>query len=506
MMKKWRTTFFGILLFLITSPTGNTYASTGTTSTNITVSNMSTTFSGSETSGQGSTVVTVTGQNLPILNSTDGTYVDYSSQAAWSGYVFNNLEMMDESNTGVRVGNLPNGDYPIVIQSSTATSLVFSVPTNLDVVWGQTWALYLAPAGQTITGVPPSATYLVGVENFSNGLFTQPVNQAPTVTVSGTTQTSISLSWNAGNQSTSYNIYENGSSTPAQTGITGTTTTLTGLTPGSTYTFQVAGVNTAGTGPLSTPISATPSFLAAPVVSVNVQNSGTLNLVWSPVPNAVSYTIDVNGQSYVSNVQQTYLTLSNLPLNSAATITVYAMDANGNPGTSSTPQTATPELAGPQLSYSNLTTKSITLNWSPVSGATSYHVYEGDPTLVATTSGTSTTITGLTAGQPYSFTVQAVTAIGNSLTSAPVAITAPIVDWGFSGTDVLANALLIVASLGSLLLLALAIEFVPRLWGLLPLTESPQVRKSDEYKQEWDGAPSSSRTDISPVKFDDGGC
>ena len=466
-------------------------------SSGIIVSNISS----STSTFSASTVITVTGQNLPILSNSSGTPVNIEGVG---GVDFTNFAFQDSTSAPVwTIGALPT-DVGISIISSTSTELQFSTAYPTGDASGN-YFLYLWLDGQSFGRIPTGTNGLVGGFNLTSNTFYPPITETSTLQVSNITSSSVTLKWSAINGANTYQIYENGGSSPIQTGIAGTSTTISGLTKGQTYTFQVAGVNTLGAGSMSPSLSVTPVALVAPQVAISPETSGTLGLTWAPVPGAVSYVVTVNGVKYLSDLIQNYIMLENLPLNSAATITVYAMDVNGNPGTPSTPQTATPELAGPQLSYSRLTTKSITLNWSPVTGATSYHVYEGDPTLVATTSGTSTTVTGLTAGQPYSFTVQAVTSNGNSLSSAPVSITAPIVDWGFSGTDVLANALLIVASLGSLLLLALAIEFVPRLWGLLPLTESAQDMESDEYKQEWDGAPSSSRTDISPVKFDDEG-
>jgi len=79
---------------------------------------------------------------------------------------------------------------------------------------------------------------------------------APTgLTVTGTTASSVSLSWAApAGTVTSYTVLRNG--TAAGT-VSGTSTTITGLTASTGYTFTVEAVNSAGTSPPSAAVSAT---------------------------------------------------------------------------------------------------------------------------------------------------------------------------------------------------------------------------------------------------------
>jgi poly(hydroxyalkanoate) depolymerase family esterase len=70
---------------------------------------------------------------------------------------------------------------------------------------------------------------------------------APTgLAVTGTTDTSASLSWTSVSGATSYDVYRNG--TPVNTSaVTGTTYTDSGLTAGTTYSYTVAAVDSSGT-------------------------------------------------------------------------------------------------------------------------------------------------------------------------------------------------------------------------------------------------------------------
>ncbi|MCF3963586.1 glycoside hydrolase family 18 protein [Streptomyces fuscigenes] len=76
------------------------------------------------------------------------------------------------------------------------------------------------------------------------------------------------------------------------------------------------------------------------------------------------------------------------------------------------------------LSASGATASSVNLSWGAVSGATGYNVYRGG-TKVQSASGTSATVTGLSANTTYQFQVSATNAAGESAKSAAVSVTTP---------------------------------------------------------------------------------
>ncbi|MEV0178109.1 glycoside hydrolase family 18 protein [Streptomyces sp. NPDC050625] len=72
--------------------------------------------------------------------------------------------------------------------------------------------------------------------------------------VSGTTSSSVSLSWNAVSGATGYNVYRDGTKVTA---VSGTSATVTGLAASTSYSFQVTATNSAGESPKSAAVTGT---------------------------------------------------------------------------------------------------------------------------------------------------------------------------------------------------------------------------------------------------------
>ncbi len=78
---------------------------------------------------------------------------------------------------------------------------------------------------------------------------------APTgLTATGTTSSSVSLSWSTVSNATGYNVYRNGTKVAS---VTGTSATVTGLTASTSYSFQVTATNAAGESAKSATVTAT---------------------------------------------------------------------------------------------------------------------------------------------------------------------------------------------------------------------------------------------------------
>ncbi|MGW5653504.1 chitinase [Streptomyces humi] len=84
--------------------------------------------------------------------------------------------------------------------------------------------------------------------------------------------------------------------------------------------------------------------------------------------------------------------------------------------------TGQPPAAPTGLKAGTITSSSVALSWTAVTGATGYAVYR-DGTKVQTVTGTSATVSGLSAATAYSFQVTAVNGAGESPKSAAVTAT-----------------------------------------------------------------------------------
>ncbi|KUN26117.1 chitinase [Streptomyces antibioticus] len=103
--------------------------------------------------------------------------------------------------------------------------------------------------------------------------------------VSGTSSSSVSLTWNTVSGATGYNVYRSGTKVTA---VTGTSATVTGLAASTSYSFQVTATNSAGESPKSAAVTgtttATPTGPALPKHAVtgywqNFNNGATVQKI-----------------------------------------------------------------------------------------------------------------------------------------------------------------------------------------------------------------------------------
>ncbi|MEU5653510.1 glycosyl hydrolase family 18 protein [Streptomyces pseudogriseolus] len=103
-------------------------------------------------------------------------------------------------------------------------------------------------------------------------------------------------------------------------------------------------------------------------------------------------------------------------------------------------ETGQPPAPPTGLRASGVTSTSVSLSWSPVSGATGYAVYR-DGTKVRTVTGTSATLTGLSPSAAYAFQVAALNDAGESARSSTVTATTSTPDSGGGDSGLPAHAL-----------------------------------------------------------------
>ena len=210
--------------------------------------------------------------------------------------------------------------------------------------------------------------------------------------------TKVTLSWTAVSGASSYKLYWG-----TVTGITSSSTTIsnistnsyshTGLSNSTTYYYKIAAVNSAGTGTLSSEVSAAPASssdnssstttLSAPSGLTATGAAGQVALDWTAVSGASSYTLYWDNSTGVSISSSSITSISNdnythssLDNGTAYYYKVATVNSAGT-GTLSSEVNATTLvlLAAPDNVSASGSSGTITLNWNAVSGAASYILY-----------------------------------------------------------------------------------------------------------------------------------
>ena len=262
----------------------------------------------------------------------------------------------------------------------------------------------------------------------------------------------ISVTWsapvsNGGSALTDYTVQYSSNSggtwTTFADGVsTATSTTVTGLSAGTSYTFRVLAKNTIGDGPYSAASAAVSAATTpdAPTTVVATQGVGQMGVTWSaPVNNGgsaitdyvVQYSSD-SGSNWTTFADGTSAsastTVTGLANNTSYIFRIAAVNIAGT-GSYSTASTAVTTAAVPGAPGTPTPTAhqntQVPLTWSAAasngSAITDYVVqYSTSATFASavttfadgTSASTSATVTGLANGTTYYFRVAAVNAVG----------------------------------------------------------------------------------------------
>jgi hypothetical protein len=315
----------------------------------------------------------------------------------------------------------------------------------------------------------------------------------------------------------------NAAQAPQVTTADGTSLAVDGLINGTTYTFTVTAVNTAGGSPESAPsaaITPAPAIVvpAAPTGPTATAGDATATVSWIPGVGggtADSYLVT----PYIGSVAQathatpdasTTLTINGLTNGSAYTFTVTAVNTAGNSPASAHSPAVTPLApvalpARPTGVTAAATPQTATVHWTPGVGGgpvvtyliTPYIGSVAQATHVTTASSTSVAIIGLTNGVTYTFTVTAVNTTGNSpesahsapVTPAPIA-TVPIfisaasttMTTGVAATFTVATTGSPIATITESGSLPSGIHFVSNHDGSATLSGTPGPNSNDTYR------------------------
>jgi hypothetical protein len=289
---------------------------------------------------------------------------------------------------------------------------------------------------------------------------TQPsVPSAPTAVTATAGNGQATVSWtapsdNGGSTITKYTVTPYiGSNAQTPVTVTGnppnTSTTVTGLTNGSTYTFKVSATNGNGTGPDSSPSnSVTPNGLpGSPTGVTATAGNGQATVSWiAPANNGGSTITKYTVTPYIGSNAQTPVTVTGNPPNTSTTVTgltngttytfkVSATNGNGTGPDSSASNAVVPSAPSAPGAPTGVTATggngSASVSWTAPtdtggSGLTKYTVTpfigsngQTPVTVTGTPLATSTTVSGLTNGTTYTFTVSATNATGTGPASSP---------------------------------------------------------------------------------------
>jgi hypothetical protein len=370
-------------------------------------------------------------------------------------------------------------DYTVIDTTTGLALAVQSVSANASTVSIVTQPTTIATLGSdniTVTTAKSVVNDLAGAPTTPIDASSQQTLTSPTNVSAQETATGIALSWTGVTGATSYEVLASngGAYAPVAAASGGTpngaTTTVTGLSAGTSYTFEVEAVSS---NAISAPSSATSAVewgaKAGASASVAATMSGgtayvTIGIPYDKTLNPSSvdtatgdYTVTdaTTGQSLgVQSVSAngSTLTIVTQPASiaSLATDTIAVKTAksvvNDAAGAPTTPIQASgaASLAVPGNLAAQETSSGIALTFTPVAGATSYQVLESSGGAYAplasanggTPTGNGTTVTGLSAGTSYTFEVEAVGAPGTSMPSTP----SVAVEWGATASPNLGTA------------------------------------------------------------------
>jgi fibronectin type 3 domain-containing protein len=398
--------------------------------------------------------------------------ITYAVQNEWSNAVGNCIATKANTTPGQPTNT------SVGLLASTVAQLSWGLPVSDGGTAITSWSVYRSSDGSVgpLAGTVPANVrtfndtlspgltyYYTVVANNVNGAGTPSAQVsiggvaapgAPTAVSSTLTgANTITTSWTApassgGSAPTGYSVYRYVTGSNSATHVSDLSAAQTsyqdaGLTPGTSYEYTVAASNAAGPGPASAHSNAVVSSGPASEpssVGVSASDIGQLTVTWTAPASGGGASITGYNVYHSSAIGGPY-SIATPTLAASATSYVENALASGSTeyyvvaavtgfgeGASSTPVSAVVESlpsASTQVDAVGVAGGSATVTWTAPasSGGTpivGYHVQDNSGTHFCNTSGAvSCTVSGLTIGSPYTFTVQAFNRWGTGLSSAP---------------------------------------------------------------------------------------
>ncbi|MEN9710667.1 MAG: hypothetical protein RL441_659, partial [Actinomycetota bacterium] len=324
----------------------------------------------------------------------------------------------------------PGGSNGLAIRSYTATASNGAECINIVGID--------APNTCTITGLTAGAAYTFSVKaNNLNGDSPLTAVGAPSAVSAVRGDHEVTVSWTAAaggdSAAVSYVVTstpESKTCTTLSTDVSATSCKITGLTNGTQYSFAVVAVDGAGHRIAASPVTATPAGLPFRATGVGVTRSGTSATISWTASNengatVTGYTVTASPSGKTcTTTDLTSCTITGLDLLTAYSFTVVATNAVGD--------SLGKVLAAPSNFVVTRGDHEVTISWTAPAGGESAAVgytvtadSEGKGCTTASTdvAPTSCTITGLTNGKAYTFTLVATDGLGQTAEAPAVTVT-----------------------------------------------------------------------------------
>ena len=400
-----------------------------------------------------------TNENANVVNIAPSTLNGFGSGSP--------LSLPPYSMTVLTWSSQGNGPAPVIsgVNSSAVTSNAATItwltdqPSSSQVQYGTSTAYgsssslnssLVTSHSVTLTGLTPGTTYNYAAvssnsagssatsPNFSFSTVTQPpvISAVAASSIGNTTATITWTTDQASSSTVQYGTSAGSSSAGSQALVTNHSVTLTGLTPGTNYSYTVGSANAFGNSAFSgTLFFATLS--QAPVISAvtatSITSSGA-TITWTTDQSSSSQvqygTTASHGSASSLNpslVTSHSVTLTGLTSGTAYNYSAFSANSAGNSATSPnftfTTSSQAPVISG--VIASGITANMATITWT-TDQASSSQVQYGTSSAYGSSSSLnssmvtvhSVTLTGLTPGTAYSYAAVSVNASAKSSTSA----------------------------------------------------------------------------------------
>jgi hypothetical protein len=367
------------------------------------------------------------------------------------------------TSTSVVPATTPGAPRSILGTAGSSSVMVsWTVPTATGGADITSYTVTASPGGATCTTATTSCT-VTGLTNGTSYTFTvsaanragsgasavstavvpATVPGAPTSVAGVSGDGSVTVSWSAPSSNGGSAItISTVTASPGSRSCTSTSfsCTVTGLTNGTSYTFTVSATNAMGTGTASSSSAAVipASVPTLPLRAKASYGSGSILVSWSAPADtggAAITSYQVRSTPGSSGCTTTLLTCAITGLTSGVsyTFTVTATNAAGTSAASAASNALIPaDVPGaPTTVTGTFGDSAVLVAWKApssngASDITGYTVTSSPGGLTCSTStATSCTVTGLTNGTSYTFTVVATNAVGSGAPSVPSGVVVP---------------------------------------------------------------------------------